>query len=146
DRARVIDKLGRAGITVIALPRTNLYLQDRDSSFPLLRGIAPVKELLEAGVAVRFASDNVRDAFYPFGDADLLGVALDGMLATHVDDAVQAVAAICDGRSGFSVGDSADLVVVPGADVDTVFAERPAQRWIMQAGALARAGLAEPAG
>ena len=140
EQARVIDTLARAEITVIALPRTNLYLQDSGGNTPTLRGVTSVSEMLAAGVAIRFASDNVRDAFYPYGDADLLGVAMDGILATQVDDPQNVVAAICDGRYSLAEGDPADLVLLPGASVDAVLAEAPAQRWLCRAGTWSRAG------
>lgn len=134
DRRRVIDALARARITVISLPRTNLYLQDALGTLPIRRGVTPVRELIAAGVPVRLASDNVRDAFYPFGDADLIGVAMDGILASHVDDPEQLVAAICDGRTAFEEGDSADFVLFPGTDFDALFADTPAERWVVTGG------------
>ena len=133
-RAAAIAKLAEARITVIALPRTNLFLQDSGVDSPVLRGVAPVKELVSADVDVRFASDNVRDAFYPYGDADLLGVAMDGVLATHVHDPSTIVRAICDGRSAVAEGDSADVVLLQGASLDEVLAERPAERWVLRSG------------
>lgn len=134
ERDRIIDRLAEAAITVIALPRTNLFLQDAAGGTPRLRGIAPVRELLSAGVPVRFASDNVRDVFYPYGDADLLGVAMDGILASqlHAPDAV--VAAICDGRNRIAVGDRADGLLVPGATLDAILADPPGVRWLLRAG------------
>lgn len=140
DRVRVIERLAAAQITVIALPRTNLYLQDRGGHTPALRGVTCVKELIAAGVQVRFASDNVQDAFYPYGDADLLGAAMDGILATHLDDARALVSAICDGRSDVRVGDVADFVLLPGPNLDAVLASPPAERWLVAGGAVARAG------
>ncbi len=134
DRKRTIDRLAQAGITVIALPRTNLYLQDSGSASPTRRGVAPAKDLLRAGIDVRFASDNVQDAFYPYGDADLLGVAMDAVLATHVDDPREIVAAVCDGRVAPKPGEVADMVVLRGRDVDTVLADPPAERWVYRFG------------
>src|SRR5262249_23993781 len=36
----LIEKLARAGITVVALPETNLFLQDRGARSPIRRGVA----------------------------------------------------------------------------------------------------------
>src|SRR5438132_174095 len=66
----LIDAIAKAGITVIALPETNLFLQDRSEATPRRRGVTLVRELLAAGVKVRFGTDNVRDWFFPFGDGD----------------------------------------------------------------------------
>jgi cytosine deaminase len=57
----LIENIARAGIAVIALPETNLFLQDRGASTPIRRGITLVRELIAAGVPVRFGTDNVRD-------------------------------------------------------------------------------------
>ena len=118
-RQRVIEQLARAGVTVIALPSTNLFLQDRGTGSPSRRGLAPARQLLAAGVPVRLASDNVRDAFFPYGKADLIEIAQLGAVAGHLDDPRQIVAAICAGREQVRVGDEASFVLVPGA----VFAE-----------------------
>lgn len=138
DRARVVERLAEAEITVIALPRTNLYLQDAGDVTPTLRGITCVKEMVEAGVAVRFASDNVRDVFYPYGDADLLGVAMDGILATQLDDPRAVVETICCGRSSFKVGDAAEMVIVAGSGFDEIVAEPPNERWLLRSGVVSR--------
>lgn len=76
----VLAKIAEAGLNVVSLPSTNLYLQGRRDSHLVRRGIAPVRKLLEQGINTAFASDNVRDAFNPFGNANLLQVAL---LAAH---------------------------------------------------------------
>jgi len=133
-RSRLIEALAEARITVIALPRTNLYLQDAATSLPIRRGVAPVREMSLAGVPVRFASDNVRDAFFPYGDADLVGVARDGILASHLDESQQVVAAICDGRVVLEEGDCADMVLLRGTDFDALIADPPARRWVVRRG------------
>ncbi len=135
-RKRTLDELAAARITVIALPRTNLYLQDATGSLPRHRGIANVREMIRHGVAVRFASDNIRDAFYPFGDADLIGVAMDAILATQLDDGGEVVAAICAGRRRPAVDEPADFVLIRADSLDAVFAEAPAERWIARRGVL----------
>jgi cytosine/creatinine deaminase len=80
-RARSIELAARAGLHVIALPLTNLYLQGRGTG---LRGVAPVAELLAAGVNVACGSDNVQDPFLPAGNADPLLAAQVLGLAAHL--------------------------------------------------------------
>lgn len=134
QRARVIDELARARITVICLPTTNLYLQDRNQGAPLRRGLAPVRELARAGVPVRFASDNVRDAFFPYGTGDLLDVALLMELAGQLDDPRLLLRGICDGRDGVRVGDEASFLLVRGATLAEIIAERPQERIVIRRG------------
>ena len=78
-----------AAIRVISLPLCNLYLQDRrGAGFPRTphwRGITLIHDLLDAGVPVACASDNVRDAFYAFGDYDASEVLIQSLRLAHLD-------------------------------------------------------------
>ena len=72
---RILDKACEAGTALVSLPTSNLYLQDRlGGKSPRLRGVAPLKEARVAGMNVILGSDNVRDAFYPYGDYDPLAI------------------------------------------------------------------------
>jgi cytosine deaminase len=130
----LIERIARAGMTVVALPETNLFLQDRGDGAPPRRGITLVRELLAAGVPVRFGTDNVRDFFYPFGDGDMLLTAVFAAVATHLDDQAALIAAICDGRAGLAEGAPADLVLVRASSFDDALARRPADRIVFKAG------------
>jgi cytosine deaminase len=130
----LIAKLARAQATVIALPQTNLLLQDRGDGTPRRRGVTLVRELLDGGVPVRFGTDNVRDWFYPFGDGDMLETAQVAVLAAHIDDDAELLAAICDGWRSFNEGAAADLVLLPAVSLDDALARRPAQRLVFKAG------------
>jgi cytosine/creatinine deaminase len=135
DAARaLIEKTAAADITVIALPETNLLLQDRLDGTPRRRGITLVHELLAAGVKVRLGSDNVRDWFYPFGDGDLLDTARLAVMAAHLDDVTDLVGAMCDGRPPIAEGAAADLVLIPACSFDDALARRPAGRVVFKAG------------
>ena len=62
----------RAGVRLVALPTTNLYLQGSWDGTPLERGITRLKEAVAVGMQPSVASDNVADPFYPYGSYDLL--------------------------------------------------------------------------
>jgi cytosine deaminase len=130
----LIDKIARAEITVIALPETNLLLQDRADGTPRRRGVTLVRELLAAGVEVRLGTDNVRDWFYPFGDGDMLETALSGAVTAHLDDPAELIGAICDGCRSIAAGAPADLVLIPASSFDDALARRPAGRLVFKAG------------
>jgi cytosine/creatinine deaminase len=90
---RLLDQAAELQVGIISLPTTNLYLQDRPfeqttagGPTPRRRGIAPVHEARQAGVAVALASDNCRDPFYPWGDYNLLHVLEIAALAAQLDD------------------------------------------------------------
>jgi cytosine deaminase len=131
---RTIEKVAAAGITVVALPALNLYLEDRGALTPRLRGITLVRELVAAGVPVRFGSDNVGDVFYPYGDADPLEAAWLAALAAHVDDEDVLLAGVCGGRTRVEVGDPADLVILEADSLRDALARRPAGRTLIRAG------------
>lgn len=79
DLAPIAAGLREAGMGVITLPATDLYLMGRKDTHRIRRGLAPVRRLREAGVNVVAATNNVRNAFTPVGNANLL---LMGLLLT----------------------------------------------------------------
>lgn len=75
ELSRILNAAADAGTALVSLPTSNLYLQDRlGGKSPRLRGVAPLKEARRAGMDAMLGSDNVRDAFYPYGDYDPLSV------------------------------------------------------------------------
>jgi cytosine/creatinine deaminase len=131
---RLIEKFARAGVTVVALPAANLFLQDRGGQSPIRRGVTLARELLAAGVDVRCGTDNVRDWFFPFGDGDMLETALFAAIAAHIDDADELIGTICGGRCAIADGDPADLVLLPASSFDDALARRPPDRLVFKAG------------
>ena len=86
---------------------------------------AAVRRLREAGVAVVAGSDGVRDAWTPFGTADMLeramllayrnGFRTDALVHGALDIVTRGSAAVLGlARYGLEVGCRADFVVVPG--------------------------------
>lgn len=136
ERNRLIDKMVEADVEVVVLPITNLYLQDRNEGTPIRRGLTCVHEMINAGLEVRFATDNVCDAFYPYGNADLLDTLYVAMLACQLDQRETLIKSICDGRSEISVGDDADFVLVKGRNFDDVLSTRSVERLCIRKGRL----------
>ena len=99
---RTLDTLAKTGCHLVSLPSTNLYLQGRASNAsgaaftPRWRGITLVQEALERGIGVSFATDNVRDPFYPYGDYDMQATARLGALAAHLSDAQRIARMVSD--------------------------------------------------
>jgi cytosine/creatinine deaminase len=130
-----------AGVRVISLPLCNLYLQDRrGASFPRTphwRGLTLVHDLLDAGVPLACASDNVRDAFHAFGDYDAAEVYLESVRLAHLDNrlgesigVVTTAAAEIVGRPDMgrvAPGSPAHLVVFPARSFSE-FLSRPGSR------------------
>ncbi|MEM7520303.1 MAG: amidohydrolase family protein [Pseudomonadota bacterium] len=83
--ARTMDLVARAGITIVTMPTTNLYLQSRTDGTPDRRGLTRVRELCASGVPVIVGTDNVRDAFCPLGRHDPRTSLALAVLAAHLD-------------------------------------------------------------
>src|SRR5690606_29576284 len=79
----VSRRLAAAGITVVTLPQSNLYLQGRPGAGAAARGagagpargLTALDALAEAGVTVAAGADNIADPFNPMGRADPLETA-----------------------------------------------------------------------
>jgi cytosine deaminase len=127
--ADVLAEVRDAGLAVVTLPITNLYLQGRESAAPVPRGLPAVRKLLAAGVTVAAGGDNVRDPFNPVGRVDPFETTSLLVTAAHLN-ADQALHAVTDaGRTVLGLppagpfrGGLADLVAVRADDVTDVLA------------------------
>jgi cytosine deaminase len=145
EAERIIDGFRDAGIGVVTLPAANLFLQGRDAARLAPRGLTRVKELMDAGVAVAAASDNIQDPFIPSGSGDLLEIARWTVLAGHLGlndlrkafDMVSAVPAGLMGLGpdwGIREGAHADLLIGDAASVEDLVAGGALRRQVMFAG------------
>jgi len=80
---QAIELISAAQISVISQP--DLYRLGHEDMHHVRRGLTRVKRLLEAGVNVAYASNNVRDAFRPLGNFDLLEEGLVLAYGAHMD-------------------------------------------------------------
>lgn len=80
----IITEVAGAGVGVISLPATDLYLMGRRDESNVRRGLTPIRRLLAAGVPVALASNNVRNPFTPVGTADLSHMAFVTAVAAHM--------------------------------------------------------------
>ncbi|GGA58177.1 amidohydrolase [Nitratireductor aestuarii] len=143
--AALIDKVAEAGIYVISLPHSNLYLQDRQPGrTPRMRGLTLAHELRAAGVSVHFASDNVQDPFYPYGEFDMLEVMRSSIRFAHLDTAVgawvpelyrNAAAALNLPDAGrIAAGAKADFIAFDATDWYDLFGQSHANRMVFRNG------------
>jgi cytosine deaminase len=140
---RTARLLARAGIAVVALPQTNLFLQGRDHPVATPRALAPVAVLQEAGVTVTAGGDNMQDPFNPMGRGDQLEIANLMVLTTHrrpevAFDMVSNQVRAMMGRPPVevAVGSRADLVAVPASGIRHALATQPHDRLVFKAGRL----------
>jgi cytosine deaminase len=64
-----LNLVQQAGMAIVSLPMSNLYLQGRQQH-PTWRGITRVHDIQAHGIPLAFASDNCRDPFFAYGDHD----------------------------------------------------------------------------
>lgn len=137
----VAELVAAAGIDVVALPHTNLFLQGRDQQSAMPRALTAVRALLHAGVNVCAGADNLQDPFNPMGRGDPLETGALMVMAAHLlpDAALHAVSgaarqAITGSPGSISVGSRADLVAIDAGSVREALAFGPAGRLVIHAG------------
>ena len=71
DLEMLSEEIAQNNIKVIALPLTNFWLLNNNANItPIMRPVAPIKQLQNSFVDVSIGSDNVQDPWYPFGNFD----------------------------------------------------------------------------
>lgn len=142
----IIDLLREADIHIVTLPATDTYLGGRRDEINPRRGLTPVRALHAGGVNVAYSSNNVRNAFTPFGKADPLQI---GNLLAHLiqfgtpehqadilkmstSNAARAVGLSED--YGLTVGKQADLMILDTHVVADALLDLPARSWVLKRG------------
>lgn len=122
-RDEIIALMRDAGISVMALPATDLHLGGRKDSFNVRRTITPVRALRDGGVNVCLATNNIRNAFTPYGNGDLIQIGMLALPACHLGGAddqptvlpmltTNAAKALRLKNYGLEVGKDADCVLL----------------------------------
>lgn len=141
---RTLDRVARAGISVVSLPMCNLYLQDRQlGRTPRWRGVTLLQEMRARGIPVMVASDNARDPFYAYGDLDLVEVYREAARIAHLDhphgDGPALIARVPAALMGVEAGTvtegaRADLSLFPARSLNEWMARPPTTRTVLRAG------------
>lgn len=142
-QAAVAAEVAEAGVAVVALPQTNLFLQGRDHPMATPRGLTAIAALRDAGALVVAGADNVQDPFNLVGRSDPLETAALLVMAGHVlpDDAYDMVSNNVRVALGlppvrFEVGDPADFVAIDAPSIRGAIADAPLDRKVFKAGRL----------
>lgn len=132
DAQRTAERLAGAGVSILTnAPGNHAY--------------PSVRQLRAAGVTVIAGNDNIRDAWWPYGDADMLeramligygsGFLTDEELGVALDLATESAArALGIADYGVRVGAPADLVVVAARNVPEAVVARPPRSHVFKAG------------
>lgn len=134
------ELVAAAGIHIVTLPHTNLYLQGRGHS-RMPRGLTSISLLRQAGVTVAAGGDNLQDLFNPLGRGCPFDTAALMVLAAHdlpslAWESVSTESAKVLGRSvlGIRAGAPADLVAVRADTVREAIAFGAPERIVWRAG------------
>ena len=139
-------RMAKADINIVPLPATDMYLSGRTDANKVRRGVINPKLFIESGVNVVFSSNNVRNAFTPFGRGDLLMI---GSLFEHaaqlgsVSDQRLLLKMITTNAAklirvsdtyGLEAGKNADLVILATKSLSDIFLDVPLRRYVMKNG------------
>jgi cytosine deaminase len=130
-----------AGVSVVTLPQTNLYLQGRGQRQATPRGLTAIAALRAAGALVAGGGDNFQDPFIPIGSGDPLQSAQLLVSAAQLDpdDAYELVSDAARAVMGLEPvrlehGAPAELLAVRASSLREAVATTTEARVVMHAG------------
>ena len=131
---RVSEKVASAGVNVVALPQTNLFLQARGVAVAPPRGLTALGALDAAGVNVCAGADNLQDPFCTVGRGDPLETAALMVMAGH-DSPEQAYARVSErARAAIGVPADGDVLAIRASTLREAVASAPADRVVIRKG------------
>jgi cytosine deaminase len=150
QRREIVDAVARrlveAGIAVVTLPQTNLYLQGWGDDLRVPRALPPLRTLLGAGCLLAGGGDNWRDPFNAMGRIDPFEVASLLVTAGHlsVTEAYRAVSTDARRAIGLvagstEVGSPADLFAIRARSLHEALADASEARVVFKHGSLVAA-------
>src|SRR5690606_16030799 len=135
---RAADLLAEAGVAIM-------------TNAPGNHGFPPVRALHDAGVTVFAGNDNIRDAWWPYGEGDMLeramiigyrsGFLTDEDLSLAFDLTIRHAAQVL-GLEGYGIapGNPASFIVVDAVSVPEAVAARPVRERVYKNGSLVAEG------
>jgi cytosine/creatinine deaminase len=137
----VAAEVAAAGVGVVTLPQTNLYLQARDVPVAPPRGLTAIRPLLDAGATVAAGADNLQDPFNLVGRADPMETAALMVMAGHLlpAEAYEAVSTSSRALLGLPAvriepGAPAELLAIRADSLREAIATAPLDRLVIHAG------------
>lgn len=134
DLLRLAKRMADVGVAVTVLPATDLFMQGRDQTHDVRRGVADANLLVEHGVNCSISTNNVLNPFTPLGDGSLIRMANLQANVCQVGrpDQLRACFSMLTDRSarlmnlpdyGIAVGHPADVVVIDAETPEQAVAE-----------------------
>ncbi|WP_055668899.1 amidohydrolase family protein [Desnuesiella massiliensis] len=141
----IIELMSKAGVSVMSLPATDLHLGGRKDEYNVRRAVTPVRALRDGGVNMCLASNNIRNAFTPYGNGDLMQIAMLAIPVSHLggaDDLPTVLPMITSNPAkalglkdyGLEVGKNADLVLLDTKAVSEAIIDIPDRLFVIKNG------------
>jgi cytosine deaminase len=127
-------RIADAGVAVTSLPATDLFMQGRDQTDNVRRGVVDVNVLVEHGVNCSISTNNILNPFTPLGDCSLIRMAnLQANVCQigHPQRLRECFAMLTERSArlmnlkdyGIAVGNPADIVVIDALTPEQAVAE-----------------------
>jgi cytosine/creatinine deaminase len=137
----IAEAVAAAGVAVVTLPQTNLFLQARGVMCSPSRGLTAIRALLDAAAVLAAGADNVRDPFNPVGRSDPLETAALLVMAGHLtpQEAWEAVSSGARRAMGLPAvalqpGAPAEILAARGSSLADAVARASEDRIVVHAG------------
>lgn len=141
----IIQLMVEAQISVMALPATDLHLGARNDTYNVRRAVTPIRKLRDAGVNMCIATNNIRNAFTPYGNGDILQTAMLAIPVAHLggaDDLHTVLPMITDNPAkaiglknyGIKVGNKADVVLLDTLVKENAIIDIPERLYVIKNG------------
>lgn len=143
--APIVELISKAQVSVMSLPATDLHLGARKDEYNVRRAVTPVRALRDGGVNVCLATNNIRNAFTPYGTGDLMQIAMLAVPVSHLggaDDLPTVLPMITENPAkalglkdyGIGVGKNADLVLLDTKVVNDAVIDIPDRLFVIKNG------------
>ncbi|MEG0293503.1 amidohydrolase family protein [Enterococcus sp.] len=141
----IIALMAKAKINVMALPATDLHLGARNDEYNVRRAVTPIRKLRDGGVNVCIATNNIRNAFTPYGNGDIFQTAMIAIPVAHLggaDDLPTVLPMITENPAkalklegyGIAEGNKADLVILDTKVVNDAIIDIPTRLYVIKDG------------
>lgn len=142
---KLASRIADAGVAVTSLPATDLFMQGRDQTDNVRRGVVDVNALVEHGVNCSISTNNVLNPFTPLGDCSLIRMAnLQANVCQigHPKRLRECFAMLTERSArlmnlkdyGIAVGNPADIVVIDAMTPEQAVAENAAPLVVFKRG------------
>jgi cytosine deaminase len=138
-------RIADAGVAVTSLPATDLFMQGRDQTDNVRRGVVDVNALVEHGVNCSISTNNILNPFTPLGDCSLIRMAnlqANVCQVAHPHRLRECFAMLTERSArlmnlqdyGIAIGNPGDIVVIDALTPEQAVAENAAPLVVFKRG------------